>query len=138
MRLARALLLVLIVLATFASHLTFAPRVLCIEFDGCFSLEDPETGCCGRQTLEESRETDPSKTHVEHSSCDSCVDILIVPDTNPTSSSSTRATKVAAPAITTASIELPARAPAVALKNFVSVSLSPGGSPRELSVVRRC
>lgn len=143
MGLIRALLLVLLALVTPTSHLGVGARILCIESDGCISLEDPATGCCAeRASLVCSDPTDhhpprPSEPALDHESCDSCLDVLIESDASPTLDGDARAPLVVAPAcppLPSVVLALPLAAAPQPAPSFGTAF----PSPRDLSVVRRC
>lgn len=85
MRRLRATFLVLIVLANLGAHLASASSVLCIESDGCISIEDATLGCCSTRVspafVELIPTHDRSTAQNAHEGCGSCVDIAISGDT---------------------------------------------------------
>lgn len=84
MAILRAILLTAFVLATAAGQLATGARILCIESDGCVSIEDAFLGCCASPTSPGAALSHPTAAaSIDHDSCDSCTDILIAPASAP-------------------------------------------------------
>ena len=131
MRVVRAIFLAVLLLATGVGQLFAESQILCIEFDGCISIEDVSSGCCVVRGSS-SRSAEPG---VEHDSCESCTDILIqsaaTPIVRTTSAAPAIAPPLAAPAALLVTSPLPP-------SDGTASSFGRSTSPRELSAVRRC
>src|SRR5581483_8661185 len=79
MKLLRALIVVMLTLVNLTSAQGSGTRVLCIESDGTFTVEDSSSGCCGAGEFFGRGSTEAETVGgVAPSACSSCIDIPLL------------------------------------------------------------